>query len=139
MIITVKQLRQNNQVFAPQTVAEAVLVNDNDTQVITLDKMLNRKLENIQTTDNSGLNVQKQGVNVTIEHSNQIQGTDVISPKQFSVDNNGHIKKIIPVNPLEIDINNNTISYDGSQKSSLQFGDDFIKNEDIITLNWNNL
>ena len=138
MIITVKQLRQNNQVFAPQTVAEAVLVKT-DTQVITLDKMLNRKLENIQITDNSGLNVKKQGVNVTIEQSNQIQGTDVISPKQFSVDNNGHIKKIIPVNPLEIDINSYTVSYDGSQKSSLQFGDDFIKNDDIITLNWNNL
>lgn len=138
MIITVKQLRQNNQVFAPQTVAEAVLVKKN-TEVITLDKILDKKLENIQVIDNSGLNVQKQGVNVVIGHSNQIQGTDLISPKQFSVDNNGHIKNITPVNPLEVNVGNDNIYYDGSQRITLQLGDDFTINNNILTLRWNNL
>lgn len=138
MIITVKQLRQNNQVFAPQTIAEAVLVNT-DTKVITLDEALDKKIENIHNAENKDLNIVKQGVNVVIEHSNQIQGTDIISPKQFSVDNNGHIKNIIPVNPLEVNVGNDNIYYDGSQRITLQLGDDFTINNNILTLRWNNL
>lgn len=54
MILTVKQLSQNNEIIAPQTVAEAVLVKNNDT-VIRLDTLLSYKQDIIITPAGSGL------------------------------------------------------------------------------------
>ena len=133
----VKVILANDQVF-PQTVAEAVLVNGN--QVTTLDKVLPKKIEQIITPDNSGLTTSKQGTSVIVTHTNEIIPNE--APKSYLIqyDQNGHIVSAEPIKKQITTVNNAIYSqYDGNADSNINFGDDFIINNNNISLRWENI
>lgn len=140
MNLTIKQLTQNGTIFVPQTVSEAVLVKNGE-QVITLDKALARKLENIETPEDSGLTAQRQESNVIITHTNKIAASGPVSPMQIQYDNNGHIVQSQPLGKSTITIKGNTYAViDGTKDVDIQLGDDFdIDDSNNIKLQWNNL
>lgn len=130
----VKVILANDQVF-PQTVAEAVLVNGD--QVITLDKVLPKKIEQIITPDNSGLTAFKQGTSVVVTHTNKITPNE--TPKSYLIqyDQNGHIINAEPTKKQITTVNNVVYSqYDGNTDSNINFGDDFTINNNNISLKW---
>ena len=133
----VKVILANDQVF-PQTVAEAVLVNGD--QVTTLDKVLPKKIEQIITPDNSGLTTSKQGTSVVVTHTNEIIPNE--APKSYLIqyDQNGHIVSAEPIKKQITTVNNAIYSqYDGNADSNINFGDDFIINNNNISLRWENI
>ena len=133
----VKVILANDQVF-PQTVAEAVLVNGD--QVTTLDKVLPKKIEQIITPDNSGLTTSKQGTSVIVTHTNKIMPNE--TPKSYLIqyDQNGHIVSTEPIKKQITTVNNAIYSqYDGNADSNINFGDDFIINNNNISLRWENI
>ena len=133
----VKVILANDQVF-PQTVAEAVLVNSD--QVTTLDKVLPKKIEQIITPDNSGLTTSKQGTQVVVTHTNKIIPNE--APKSYLIqyDQNGHIVSAELIKKQIITVNNAIYSqYDGNADSNINFGDDFIINNNNISLRWENI
>ena len=133
----VKVILANDQVF-PQTVAEAVLVNGD--QVTTLDKVLPKKIEQIITPDNSGLTTSKQGTQVVVTHTNKIIPNE--APKSYLIqyDQNGHIVSAEPIKKQITTVNNAIYSqYDGNADSNINFGDDFIINNNNISLRWENI
>ena len=133
----VKVILANDQVF-PQTVAEAVLVNGD--QVTTLDKVLPKKIEQIITPNNSGLTTSKQGTQVVVTHTNEIIPNE--APKSYLIqyDQNGHIVSAEPIKKQIITVNNAIYSqYDGNADSNINFGDDFIINNNNISLRWENI
>lgn len=133
----VKVILANDQVF-PQTVAEAVLVNGD--QVTTLDKVLPKKIEQIITPDNSGLTTSKQGTQVVVTHTNKIIPNE--APKSYLIqyDQNGHIVSVEPIKKQITTVNNAIYSqYDGNADSNINFGDDFIINNNNISLRWENI
>ena len=133
----VKVILANDQVF-PQTVAEAVLVNGD--QVTTLDKVLSKKIEQIITPDNSGLTASKQGTSVIVTHTNEIIPNE--APKSYLIqyDQNGHIVSAEPIKKQITTVNNAIYSqYDGNADSNINFGDDFIINNNNISLRWENI
>ena len=133
----VKVILANDQVF-PQTVAEAVLVNGD--QVTTLDKVLPKKIEQIITPDNSGLTTYKQGTQVVVTHTNKIIPNE--APKSYLIqyDQNGHIVSTEPIKKQITTVNNAIYSqYDGNADSNINFGDDFIINNNNISLRWENI
>ena len=133
----VKVILANDQVF-PQTVAEAVLVNGD--QVTTLDKVLSKKIEQIITPDNSGLTTSKQGTQVVVTHTNKIIPNE--APKSYLIqyDQNGHIVSAEPIKKQITTVNNAIYSqYDGNADSNINFGDDFIINNNNISLRWENI
>ena len=133
----VKVILANDQVF-PQTVAEAVLVNGD--QVTTLDKVLSKKIEQIITPDNSGLTTSKQGTQVVVTHTNKIIPNE--APKSYLIqyDQNGHIVSTEPIKKQITTVNNAIYSqYDGNADSNINFGDDFIINNNNISLRWENI
>ena len=133
----VKVILANDQVF-PQTVAEAVLVNGD--QVTTLDKVLPKKIEQIITPDNSGLTTSKQGTSVIVTHTNKIIPNE--APKSYLIqyDQNGHIVSAEPIKKQITTVNNTIYSqYDGNADSNINFGDDFIINNNNISLRWENI
>ena len=133
----VKVILANDQVF-PQTVAEAVLVNGD--QVTTLDKVLPKKIEQIITPDNSGLTTSKQGTQVVVTHTNKIIPNE--APKSYLIqyDQNGHIVSVEPIKKQITTVNNVIYSqYDGNADSNINFGDDFIINNNNISLRWENI
>ena len=133
----VKVILANDQVF-PQTVAEAVLVNGD--QVTTLDKVLSKKIEQIITPDNSGLTTSKQGTSVVVTHTNKIIPNE--APKSYLIqyDQNGHIVSVEPIKKQITTVNNVIYSqYDGNTDSNINFGDDFIINNNNISLRWENI
>ena len=133
----VKVILANDQVF-PQTVAEAVLVNGN--QVTTLDKVLPKKIEQIITPDNSGLTTSKQGTQVVVTHTNKIIPNE--APKSYLIqyDQNGHIVSAEPIKKQITTVNNAIYSqYDGNADSNINFGDDFIINNNNISLRWEDI
>ena len=133
----VKVILANDQVF-PQTVAEAILVNGN--QVTTLDKVLPKKIEQIITPDNSGLTTYKQGTQVVVTHTNKIIPNE--APKSYLIqyDQNGHIVSTEPIKKQITTVNNVIYSqYDGNADSNINFGDDFIINNNNISLRWENI
>ena len=133
----VKVILANDQVF-PQTVAEAVLVNGD--QVTTLDKVLPKKIEQIITPDNSGLTTSKQGTQVVVTHTNKIIPNE--APKSYLIqyDQNGHIVSAEPIKKQITTVNNVIYSqYDGNADSNINFGDDFIINNNNISLRWENI
>lgn len=133
----VKVILADNQVF-PQTVAEAVLVNGN--QVTTLDKVLPRKIEQVITPDDSGLTTTKQGISVTITHTNRITPNEVPKSYLIQYDQNGHIIKTDSVKKQIITVNNVVYSqYDGNTDSNVNFGDDFTINNNNISLTWDDI
>ena len=133
----VKVILANDQVF-PQTVAEAVLVNSD--QVTTLDKVLPKKIEQIITPDNSGLTTSKQGTSVVVTHTNEVIPNE--APKSYLIqyDQNGHIVSVEPIKKQITTVNNAMYSqYDGNADSNINFGDDFIINNNNISLRWENI
>ena len=136
MELTIKQLKQGGQVFVPQTTAEAVLVKD-QTEVLTLDKVLDKKLENIITPAGSGLQAIKQDKNVVLIHSNSIQANDSPVPVQIKYD----IIEVAPQGSLIVVVNNDEhLQYNGGNSQRLLMGDDFeLDDKNNITLKWNNI
>ena len=133
----VKVILANDQVF-PQTVAEAVLVNGD--QVTTLDKVLPKKIEQIITPDNSGLTTSKQGTSVIVTHTNKIIPNEVPKSYLIQYDQNGHIVSAEPIKKQITTVNNTIYSqYDGNADSNINFGDDFIINNNNISLRWENI
>lgn len=133
----VKVILANDQVF-PQTIAEAVLVNGD--QVTTLDKVLPKKIEQIITSDNSGLTASKQGTSVVITHTNKIIPNEVPKSYLIQYDQNGHIVNTEPIKRQITTVNNTVYSqYDGSADSNINFGDDFTINNNNISLKWEDI
>lgn len=133
----VKVVLANNQVF-PQTVAEAVLVNDD--QVITLDKVLPKKIEQVITPGNSGLTASKQGTSVVVTHTNKITPNEVPRSYLIQYDQNGHIINAEPIKKQITTVDNAVYSqYDGNTDSNINFGDDFIINNNNISLKWEDI
>lgn len=133
----VKVILANDQVF-PQTVAEAVLVNDD--QVTTLDKVLPKKIEQIITLNNSGLIASKQGTSVVVTHTNKIMPNE--APKSYLIqyDQNGHIVSTEPIKKQITTVSNAVYSqYDGNTDSNINFGDDFTINNNNISLKWEDI
>ena len=127
----------NDQVF-PQTVAEAVLINGD--QVTTLDKVLPKKIENIITSNNSGLTVSKQGTSITIAHTNKITPNEIPKSYLIQYDQNGHIVSTEPIKKQITTVNNIVYSqYDGNTDSNINFGDDFTINNNNISLKWEDI
>lgn len=133
----IKVVLANDQVF-PQTVAEAVLINGD--QVTTLDKVLPKKIENIITSNNSGLTVSKQGTSITIAHTNKITPNEIPKSYLIQYDQNGHIVSTEPIKKQIITVNNIVYSqYDGNADSNINFGDDFTINNNSISLKWEDI
>lgn len=133
----IKVVSANDQVF-PQTVAEAVLINGD--QVITLDKVLPKKIENIITPNNSGLTVSKQGTSITIAHTNKITPNEIPKSYLIQYDQNGHIVSTEPIKKQITTVNNIVYSqYDGNADSNINFGDDFTINNNSISLKWEDI
>lgn len=133
----IKVVLANDQVF-PQTVAEAVLINGD--QVTTLDKVLPKKIENIITSNNSGLTVSKQGTSITITHTNKITPNEIPKSYLIQYDQNGHIVSTEPIKKQITTVNNIVYSqYDGNADSNINFGDDFTINNNNISLKWEDL
>ena len=133
----VKVILANDQVF-PQTVAEAVLVNGD--QVTTLDKILPKKIEQVITPDNSGLTTSKQGTSVVVTHTNKIIPNEVPKSYLIQYDQNGHIVSTEPIKKQITTVNNAVYSqYDGNADSNINFGDDFIINNNNISLRWEDI
>lgn len=138
MILTIKQLKQGETIIAPQTVAEAVLVKQGST-IITLDKVINKKIDNVTSTEE--LTVTRKGNDIDITHTNQIQSTDTPRPLQVQYDSSGHIINSASLGKLTILANGQTIiESDGSDDQQLRFDDNFEKDDNNnITIRWNNL
>lgn len=136
----IKQLSQNSQIFFPQTSAEAVLVNDTD-GVITLDKVLNKKIENIVTPAGSGLQAFKQDKNIELTHSNSIEANEFLSPNLIKYDNRGHIIETAPFGSIQVKVDQEEyIEYNGQSNKEVLMGDDFrIDQNNNIILKWNNI
>lgn len=133
----IKVVLSNDQVF-PQTVAEAVLINGD--QVTTLDKVLPKKIENIITSNNSGLTVSKQGTSITIAHTNKITPNEIPKSYLIQYDQNGHIVSTEPIKKQITTVNNIVYSqYDGNADSNINFGDDFTINNNSISLKWEDI
>lgn len=133
----IKVVLANDQVF-PQTVAEAVLINGD--QMTTLDKVLPKKIENIITSNNSGLTVSKQGTSITIAHTNKITPNEIPKSYLIQYDQNGHIVSTEPIKKQITTVNNIVYSqYDGNADSNINFGDDFTINNNNISLKWEDI
>lgn len=139
MDLEIKQLKQYNRVFVPQTTAEAVLVKEG-TVVYTLDKVLEKKVEQVTTPAGSGLNSYKQGTSIIITHSNIITANDTPQSVKVKYDNRGHIVETAPVEKLNVIVDNEGYTqYNGDEERNLLFGDDFGIDQNKIALKWNNI
>ena len=141
MEYVIKQLSQNSQIFFPQTSAEAVLVNDSTDGVITLDKVLNKKIENIVTPAGSGLIAYKQDKSVILTHSNSIETNELLSPNLIKYDNRGHIIETAPFGSIQVKVDQEKyVEYNGQSNKEILMGDDFgIDQDKNIILKWNNI
>lgn len=139
MKLEVKKLKRGNNIIAPLTIAEAVLVKDKDT-VSTLDKVINKKVEVIKSTPESGIIVTRLGNIVDVSHTNQIVPNAAPQPMQIQYDNTGHIVNTLPLGKLTISVNSEkAIETNTINNQSLDFGDDFLKdNNNHIIIRWNN-
>ena len=139
MDLEIKQLKQYDKVFVPQTTAEAVLVKEG-TVVYTLDKVLEKKVEQVKTPAGSGLNSYKQGTSIIITHSNTITANDTPQSVKVKYDNRGHIVETAPVEKLNVIVDNEGYTqYNGDEERNLLFGDDFGIDQNKIALKWNNI
>lgn len=140
MKLTIKQLKQHGQIFIPQTTAEAVLVKDGE-EIITLDNMLERKVEQVITPAGSGLSAYRQGKNVILTHSNSITANESPSPVKVKYDSRGHIVETIPTSAITVIVDQEGyLQYNGSEDRNLILGNDFeIDKDNKIILKWNHL
>ena len=136
MELTIKQLKQHGQIFVPQTTAEAVLVKDGE-EVITLDNMLERKIEQIITPAGSGL----QAFNIILAHSNSITANESPSSVKVKYDSRGHIVEVAPTSEMTVVVDQEGyFQYNGSEDRNLLLGNDFgIDEDNKIILKWNYL
>lgn len=135
----IKQLQQNEQIFFPQTVSEAVLVKEGST-ILTLNNVLDRKLESISTPLGSGLQSYQQNKSVIITHSNQIEPNEESQPLQIKYDSRGHIVETKPLGKVVVSVNDQLYSeINGSSDNYIMLGDDFEIDNRKIILKWNNL
>lgn len=144
MELTIKQLKQHGQIFVPQTTAEAVLVKDgkDGKEVITLDNMLERKIEQIITPAGSGLQAFKQEKNIiSLTHSNSITANESPSSVKVKYDNRGHIVEVAPTSNVTVIVDQEGyLQYNGSEDRNLLLGNDFgIDEDNKIILKWNHL
>lgn len=132
----IKIISANEQVF-PQTVSEAVLFNDAE-KVITLDKVLNKKVEQIITTQDSGLTNYKQGTSIILTHANKITPNTESEPLLIKHDSNGHILATDPFKKYTVTVNEQVYTqYNGSKDTTISLGDDFkIDDKNNISLTW---
>lgn len=122
------------QVF-PQTVAESVLVKES--QIITLDKVLKRKIEQIDTPEDSGLTSTKNGTIITVDHTNKINPNSTTEAKLIQYDQNGHIVNTEPTKVQTVVVDGNIYTqYDGNKDTITAFGDDFKIENTGISLTW---
>ena len=129
----IRILYQGDQVL-PQTSAEAVVVNNKGT-VITLDKVLNTKIDEINT--DSSLVATKNGTNVVIGHTNQLDPSDKSSIKKLTYDSFGHITSSEEAESHNVVVNDQLYSsYNGNQEDTIKLGDDFKIEDQKIQLNW---
>lgn len=137
MGVIIKQLSQNSKIIFPQTSAEAVLVKKGQ-QVMTLDKVLQFKLESIETAPGSGLSSYQQGSAIVITHSNPtIEPNETPQPLLIQHDSKGHIVGTSPIKKLSVVVNNQSIlESDGSEDKNIMFGDDFSIDNNNIVLKW---
>lgn len=139
MELIIKQLKQDNKVIIPQTTAEAVLVKNNK-EIITLDRVLNKKLETITTPAGSGLTTINDGTRVIITHANEITPNQNTKAVLIKHDSRGHIIDTKPMGKLNIVVDSKKYKeIDGESDHTLSMGDDFTVDNDIIKLKWNNL
>lgn len=140
MELTIKQLKQHGQIFIPQTTAEAVLVKYGE-EIITLDNMLERKVEQVITPAGSGLSAYRQGKNVILTHSNSITANESPSSVKVKYDSRGHIVETIPTSAITVIVDQEGyLQYNGSEDRNLLLGNDFEIDEDNkIILKWNHL
>lgn len=139
MELTIKLLQQNNENFVPLTVSEAVLVKHEDS-VKTLAKVLQVKLEKATTDNDDSLTVSTDGNVLTVKHQERVTANFAPTPVLIQYDKFGHIVETAPVKKLTVKIQNEEyINHDGSEESSVNFGDDFTTIDNKITLNWNDL
>ena len=141
MILTIKSLNQNNEQFAPQTVAEAVLVKRKG-KVIKLDEYLQYKQDQLSAPAGSGLTLYSNEDSDTtlITHSNSIDPTDSLQVRLFKYDNRGHIIESAVQGKLSIKVQGETIMQSGNTVDQIiNFGDDFNVDNNNINLNWNNV
>lgn len=140
MKLIIKQLKQQGQIFVPQTTAEAVLVKDGN-EVITLDTMLGKKIEQIITPAGSGLQAFRQGSNIILAHSNSITANESLSSVKIKYDNRGHIVEVAPTSKMTVVVDKTSyFQYNGSEDQNLFLGNDFgIDEDNKIMLKWNYL
>lgn len=139
MDLEIKQLKQHDKVFVPQTTAEAVLVKEG-TVIYTLDKVLEKKIEQVTTPAGSGLNSYRQGNSIIVTHSNTITANDTPQSVKVKYDNRGHIVETAPVEKLNVIVDNEGYTqYNGDEERNLLFGDDFGIDQNKIALKWNNI
>ena len=131
----VKVILAGEQVF-PQTVAESVLVNG--AQVLSLDKVLDRKIENVEALAGSNLKVIKSGTSVLISHNNVILPNNTPEAKLIQFDQTGHIITVDDVKKQTVTVNGEVYSeYNGNTISTIALDDDFKINENnSISLTW---
>lgn len=140
MELKIKQVQQNGETFAPQTVSEAVLVKDNN-QILTLDKVLNKKIETISTPTGSGLSSFSQGKSVIITHSNIITSNTEPESLNIQYDSHGHIINTTPTQPLILTVDNTQyVNYTGNSEQRVNLGDDFkLDEQNKVALKWKKL
>lgn len=140
MELTIKQLKQRGQIFIPQTTAEAVLVKDGK-DVITLDNILERKIEQVITPAGSGLSAYKQDKNIILTHSNSITANESPSSVKVKYDSRGHIVEVAPTSNVTVIVDQEGyLQYNGSEDRNLLLGNDFgIDEDNKIILKWNHL
>lgn len=139
MGLKIKQLKQYNEPFVPITTAEAVLVRHHS-GVSPLTKVLYEKIEKIDTQEDDTLEVYKEGPDVILKHKNKVTPTDFVRPLLLRHDSAGHIVETAPMGVLTVTVNNAVhIEVDGTSNTSLNMGDDFKIDNNIIKLNWNDL
>ena len=132
----IKIISANEQVF-PQTVSEAVLFNDAG-EVVTLDKVLNKKVEQIITTQDSGLTNYKQGTSIILTHANKITPNTEPEPLLVKHDSNGHILATDTFKKYTVIVNQQVYAqYNGNKDTAVSLGDDFkIDDKNNISLTW---
>lgn len=137
MEMQIKQLKQGSQIIVPQTVAEAVLINTKN-NTITLNEALSYKQNTLITPAESGLVQYPQNNSVILMHSNNVTATDTLESRLIKYDNNGHITESAVEGKIIITLNNEKILESGTTiDQSLNLGDDFRQDDNIIGLNWN--
>lgn len=135
-MLAIKQLKSGGKVFFPQTVAEAVVVQD-EKGISTLADTLQRKIEEVTVTNE--LTITSSGTSVEITHTNDIDENSTPEPLQIQHNSKGHIIVTKPYGKLLIKVNDNKKEYSGATDVTLNFGDDFQMDQDDITLRWNNI